>query len=620
MSGGHIRSFWQKQFSRTGRAAANFRSVRPPARHTLILPSRTTHGSTNMRRQRGGIELMHVLQRMKPRLGRAEPRVPVGHCVKKRPTSALWSRMSRPQSIVFATKTAERPPIASAPTIARRRLSSDSNMSSGAILFPPIAPAPPAPYPLLSATEAGDDAAVEALLPTSDVNLRSPEGWSPLIMAAKQGHIALVKRLLAAGALPNPPDESHTPLRGAAIFGHASIIRILLSAGADVNHKSQGGKTPLMGAVMNGHLEATICLLLPGSNIDAVNEFGETALMLAEARGHTACARMIRFVLHHKMCGGDPFVADWLSLPDAPSTDFDASAASSIITQLRRQPIGRISQVYLYDAEGSRLYDEICKTSAYHHTWPLLLPTHSVSPQTPRRLRLLCASRVYCTGEYYPTSKELELLTHYSTDIAKPSDEQVATKAPLQVVVELGAGDGHKTMLLLEALCPNASRTIYAPIDVSAEALHSNVAVKQCSGTAAGAAWMSTLETTPLIGRFEECLPQAAGMGGSRVFLFLGSSLGNFSDDESVELMSLVARQMESSSYDRFLVGVDLPHSARKPAKIVSDAYNDARGVTAAFTLTRCATSTASLVSTLIGAQDGTMRSTPSAIVTHGCR
>ena len=203
------------------------------------------------------------------------------------------------------------------------------------------------------------------------------------------------------------------------------------------------------------------------------------------------------------------------------------------------------------------------------------------------RLRLLCASRVYCTGEYYPTSKELELLTHYSTDIAKPSDEQVATKAPLQVIVELGAGDGHKTMLLLEALCPNASRTIYAPIDVSAEALHSNVAVKQCSSTAAtaGAAWMSTLETTPLIGRFEECLPQAAGMGGSRVFLFLGSSLGNFSDDESVELMSLVARQMESSSYDRFLVGVDLPHSSRKPAKIVSDAYNDARGVTAAFTL-----------------------------------
>ena len=194
---------------------------------------------------------------------------------------------------------------------------------------------------------------------------------------------------------------------------------------------------------------------------------------------------------------------------------------------------------------------------------------------------------MYCTGEYYLTSKELELLTHYSTDIAKPSDEQVATKAPLQVVVELGAGDGHKTMLLLEALCPNASRTIYAPIDVSAEALHSNVAVKQCSGTAAtaGAAWMSSLETTPLIGRFEECLPQAAGMGGSRVFLFLGSSLGNFSDDESVELMSLVARQMESSSYDRFLVGVDLPHSARKPAKIVSDAYNDARGVTAAFTL-----------------------------------
>ena len=306
-----------------------------------------------------------------------------------------------PQWIVFATKTAERP-IERPPDRRGRRRSRASppifNMSSGAILFPPIAPAPPAPYPLLSATEAGDDAAVEALLPTSDVNLRSPEGWSPLIMAAKQGHIALVKRLLAAGALPNPPDESHTPLRGAAIFGHASIIRILLSAGADVNHKSQGGKTPLMGAVMNGHLEATICLLLPGSNIDAVNEFGETALMLAEARGHTACARMIRFVLHHKMCGGDPFVADWLSLPDAPSTDFDASAASSIITQLRRQPIGRISQVYLYDAEGSRLYDEICKTSEYHHTMALTL-LHTVCHRKTPLTACACCVRCVCTAQ-----------------------------------------------------------------------------------------------------------------------------------------------------------------------------------------------------------------------------
>jgi uncharacterized SAM-dependent methyltransferase len=36
---------------------------------------------------------------------------------------------------------------------------------------------------------------------------------------------------------------------------------------------------------------------------------------------------------------------------------------------------------------------------------------------------------------------------------------------------------------------------------------------------------------------------------------------------------------------DRLLVGVDLPHSHRKLCQLIHDAYNDARGVTAAFTL-----------------------------------
>ena len=40
-----------------------------------------------------------------------------------------------------------------------------------------------------------------------------------------------------------------------------------------------------------------------------------------------------------------------------------------------------------------------------------------------------------------------------------------------------------------------------------------------------------------------------------------------------------------STTTDRFLVGVDTPHSINKPANIIKAAYNDARGITAAFTL-----------------------------------
>jgi uncharacterized SAM-dependent methyltransferase len=97
---------------------------------------------------------------------------------------------------------------------------------------------------------------------------------------------------------------------------------------------------------------------------------------------------------------------------------------------------------------------------------------------------------------------------------------------------------------------------------------------------------MSSLEVKPLCGKFEDCLPMAASMSNSRVFLFLGSSLGNYNDVEIINLYRLVTSYMTTSTAtDRFLVGVDTPHSINKPANLVKAAYNDARGITAAFTL-----------------------------------
>ena len=40
-----------------------------------------------------------------------------------------------------------------------------------------------------------------------------------------------------------------------------------------------------------------------------------------------------------------------------------------------------------------------------------------------------------------------------------------------------------------------------------------------------------------------------------------------------------------TTTTDRFLIGVDTPHSISKPANIIQAAYNNARGITAAFTL-----------------------------------
>jgi L-histidine N-alpha-methyltransferase len=60
---------------------------------------------------------------------------------------------------------------------------------------------------------------------------------------------------------------------------------------------------------------------------------------------------------------------------------------------------------------------------------------------------------------------------------------------------------------------------------------------------------------------------------------FLGSTIGNFSRDEAVRLLSHIAGEMGPA--DRFLLGADLI----KDPKIIDRAYNDAQGVTAAFNL-----------------------------------
>ena len=60
-------------------------------------------------------------------------------------------------------------------------------MGDGQKLFDNVAPDVGAPFDLLAATEAGDEARVASLLENgADVNGRDERGWSPIIMAANK--------------------------------------------------------------------------------------------------------------------------------------------------------------------------------------------------------------------------------------------------------------------------------------------------------------------------------------------------------------------------------------------------------------------------------------------------
>ena len=81
---------------------------------------------------------------------------------------------------------------------------------------------------------------------------------------------------------------------------------------------------------------------------------------------------------------------------------------------------------FLYDAEGSVLFDRICE-----------LP------------------------EYYPTRTEMQILRDHATDIA-------ARMGPEAMLIELGSGSSVKVRLLLDAMTAPAA---YVPIDISREHL-----------------------------------------------------------------------------------------------------------------------------------------------------
>ncbi len=206
---------------------------------------------------------------------------------------------------------------------------------------------------------------------------------------------------------------------------------------------------------------------------------------------------------------------------------------STLLEDARRGLQGRprsIPPKHFYDAAGSALFDEICG-----------LP------------------------EYYLTRAEGALLEVSARDIA--------ARSSASELVELGSGMARKTGLLLRAMSMTAPSLVYVPFDISATALEASAEALLTVHP--------SLFVRAVVGDFPADLgrlsrvPRAAG--AKRLFAFLGSTMGNLDEAEAPALVRAVARQMQPG--DHFLLGVDLV----KSDAVLHAAYNDARGVTAAF-------------------------------------
>ena len=194
-----------------------------------------------------------------------------------------------------------------------------------------------------------------------------------------------------------------------------------------------------------------------------------------------------------------------------------------VLDGLRRRP-RQLPAWMLYDAEGSRLFAEICRQP-----------------------------------EYTLTQREITLLEQNAPAIAS------ATGPGL--VVEFGIGNARKVDPLLTAL----GSSVFAALDISLSALDDalgGLAARHPSTAMVGIC----CDHTQL-----RQLPQHPALEGQpRIGFFPGSSLGNFTPKEAVQFLAN-ARQLLAGG--PLLLGLDQP---RDPA-LMEAAYDDAAGVSAAF-------------------------------------
>lgn len=217
---------------------------------------------------------------------------------------------------------------------------------------------------------------------------------------------------------------------------------------------------------------------------------------------------------------GDGFV-----LHADPLRESALGFALSVAAGLDRRP-RRLDARYLYDATGSELFERITEQP-----------------------------------EYYLTRVEDRLLAAGAGAI------RAATGACS--LVELGAGAATKTRRLLDAWCA-AGATSYVPVDVDRHSLQ-----QACS-------WLRRryprLQIEGVAASYERALPWLRAGISPVTVAFLGSSLGNLGWNEYPQFCQSVAAAL--SPGDHFLIGLDLV----KKASALEAAYDDAAGVTAAFT------------------------------------
>ena len=170
--------------------------------------------------------------------------------------------------------------------------------------------------------------------------------------------------------------------------------------------------------------------------------------------------------------------------------------------------------------------------------------------------------------EYYLTDSEFEIFTQYKSEM---KDLFVNGNAPFELV-ELGSGDGLKTKILLNHFVEHQVNFKYVAVDISRQANEDLNRKLQAE--------LPELKTELKTGDYFKMMNELNNdSDNNKIFLFLGSNIGNFRENERHSFLSQLSAVIQQN--DKLLIGFDL----KKPKDVILDAYDDPHGHTRAFNL-----------------------------------
>jgi L-histidine Nalpha-methyltransferase len=217
-----------------------------------------------------------------------------------------------------------------------------------------------------------------------------------------------------------------------------------------------------------------------------------------------------------------------ISLPKLPAIA-SSPVAVEVLNGLTERP-KTLSPWLFYDQKGSQLFEEITE-----------LP------------------------EYYVTRTERQILAEHAEEIVT-----AAAGGRDLSMIELGAGTATKTGLLLNAAVGLQGSVTYRPIDVSETALEEARTRLEAE--------LPEVTVEPIVADYTEGMRQnGASHTGRKLVLYIGSSIGNFSPADALEVLRGVRAQLLPG--DCLLLGTDMV----KDVDTLLAAYDDAAGVTARF-------------------------------------